>query len=94
MKPLKVAAVIVGSVIASGAAAPAFAHNAGDLAPTSLNNGTATPFKNVSVLDIPLDDPMNVIDNRNGDSPLYTVADAKNALNGNESLQRGLSLQG
>ncbi|MFJ2474254.1 hypothetical protein ACIOWI_14845 [Streptomyces sp. NPDC087659] len=40
MKPMKVAAVLAGSLVAAGAAAPAFA--ASELAPTSLNGALDT----------------------------------------------------
>ncbi|MEV1052179.1 hypothetical protein [Streptomyces sp. NPDC049887] len=40
MKPMKVAAVVAGSLVAAGASAPAFA--ASELAPTSLNGALGT----------------------------------------------------
>ncbi|GAA2420616.1 hypothetical protein [Streptomyces glaucus] len=52
MKPLKAAAVLAGSLIASGAAAPAFAHSGP--APAGLN--AISPLRNVTVLDVPLPD--------------------------------------
>ncbi|MFF0464343.1 hypothetical protein [Streptomyces mexicanus] len=37
MNSLKAAAVLAGSLVAAGAAAPAFAYDAADVTPTSLN---------------------------------------------------------
>ncbi len=47
MKSLKAAAVLAGSLIAAGVAAPAYAANSTDLASTRLDTGlrTAVPFE-------------------------------------------------
>ncbi|MYR43804.1 hypothetical protein [Streptomyces sp. SID5910] len=92
MKSLKAAAVVVGSLIASGAAAPAFA---AEPMPHSIDNSTSAPFKNVRVLDTQLDNPAALLDAENAESPLYKVEGARKALTNSESpLYRGLSMQG
>ncbi|MFI5566517.1 hypothetical protein ACIA6T_03900 [Streptomyces sp. NPDC051740] len=47
MKSLKAAAVLAGTLIAAGAAAPAYAQESNDLAATGLDTGlrTAVPFE-------------------------------------------------
>jgi len=47
MKSLKVGAVVAGSMAIVGAAAPAFANDASDLAPTSLNGALDTVAERV-----------------------------------------------
>jgi hypothetical protein len=91
MKSLKAAAVVVGSLIVSGAAAPAFA---AEPMPRSINQDTFTPIGSVTVLDTPLNHPADLLDAENADSPLHKVRNAKLALANTESLQRGLPLQG
>ncbi|MGV9287622.1 hypothetical protein [Streptomyces sp. NPDC003719] len=91
MKSLKAAAVVVGSLIASGAAAPAFA---AEPMQHSIDDSTSAPFKNVRVLDTPLDDPGALLDAENADSPLHKVDSARNAVTQDKSLRRGLSMQG
>ncbi|WP_077801481.1 hypothetical protein [Streptomyces sp. JHA26] len=91
MKSLKAAAVVVGSLIASGAAAPAFA---AEPMPHSIHQDTFTPIGSVRVLDTPLNHPVDLLDAENADSPLYKAQHARVALANTESLQRGLPLQG
>ncbi|MEU3659803.1 hypothetical protein AB0E77_08555 [Streptomyces sp. NPDC032940] len=92
MKSLKAAAVVVGSLIASGAAAPAFA---AEPVPYTIDDSSSAPLKNVRVLDTQLDDPAALLDARNTESPLHKVENAGKALTSPESpLHRGLPLQG
>lgn len=76
MKPLKAAAVVAGSMVIAGAAAPAFA---ADLTPTSLNGALDT------VASKPLDaSPLatNALDPDNTESAVKTVKGAADSLNG------------
>ncbi|MEU9983271.1 hypothetical protein [Streptomyces sp. NPDC050856] len=61
MKPTKVAAVIAGSVMALGVAAPAFA--AGSLTPSSLNGGLDTLGKRGLAEAVPSDAVSRTTDN-------------------------------
>ncbi|MDX3454745.1 hypothetical protein PV396_22840 [Streptomyces sp. ME02-8801-2C] len=96
MKSLKAAAVVAGSLVIAGAAAPAFADGTADLTPTSLNGAVNTLAK--GPLDVqqvkPLQQQSNVLDTENKDSMLSTVKGATNALNSNGRLLGGLPLQG
>ncbi|MFG2500400.1 hypothetical protein ACGFSB_19565 [Streptomyces sp. NPDC048441] len=76
MKPLKAAAVVAGSMVIAGVAAPAFA---ADLMPTSLNGAVDTIAS----------DPLgaapvatNALDSDNTDSAVNTVKGAAKSLNG------------
>ncbi|MEU6662503.1 hypothetical protein [Streptomyces sp. NPDC046821] len=76
MKPLKAAAVVAGSLVIAGAAAPAFAS---DLTPTSLN-GAVDTLSRQSVLDAqPLH--TNMLDTQQGGSVLNTVQGTADKLN-------------
>jgi hypothetical protein len=88
MKSLKAAAVLVGSLIASGAAAPAFA--AAPM-PNSIDDSTVKPIGSVRVLDTPVDNPAALLDAENAESPLHKVENASKVLP-NPSLHRGVSL--
>ncbi|GGW79382.1 hypothetical protein [Streptomyces lomondensis] len=91
MKSLKAAAVIAGSLIASAAATPAFAHNAADLAPANLNG--LHVLEKVTVADVPVPHPTDQLDPENKNSLLHTVQEVTTALNDARQL-RGLPLQG
>jgi hypothetical protein len=76
MKPLKAAAVVAGSMIIAGAAAPAFAD---DLTPTSLNGGLDTIAGQTQNLDAaPL--ATNALDADNKDSVLNAVGGISKSL--------------
>ncbi|MFI6092134.1 hypothetical protein [Streptomyces sp. NPDC051218] len=76
MKPLKAAAVVAGSMVIAGAAAPAFA---ADLTPTSLNGAVDTLAAHSSQLDAaPL--ATNALDTENKDSVVNTVSGAAKSL--------------
>lgn len=76
MKPLKAAAVVAGSMVIAGAAAPAFAS---DLTPTSLN-GAVDTLSHQSVLDAqPLH--TNMLDTERGGSVLNTVQNTADNVN-------------
>ncbi|MDW4909600.1 hypothetical protein RB628_30740 [Streptomyces sp. ADMS] len=96
MKSLKAAAVVAGSMVIAGAAAPAFAYDTADLTPTSLNGAVNTLTK--GPLDVeqaqPLQHQSNALDTENKDSALSTVKDATTALNSNGGLLGGLPLRG
>ena len=96
MKSLKAAAVVAGSLVIAGAAAPAFAYDTADLTPTSLNGAVNTLTK--GPLDVqqlqPLQQQSNALDTENKESVLSTVKGATTALNANGGLLGGLPLQG
>ncbi|MFD7706518.1 hypothetical protein ACFV6E_12725 [Streptomyces sp. NPDC059785] len=100
MKSLKAAAVVAGSLVAAGAAAPAFAHDPGELTPTSLNGGvnTLTSQRTIDFKDLsPLQHQSDTLDTENEDSVLSTVNGATDALNANGGPLRmlgGLPLRG
>lgn len=99
MKSLKAAAVVAGSMVIAGAAAPAFAAEASDLTPTSLNGAleTITSQRSLSLEDVqPLRHQSNALDTENKSSVLNTVSGATKALNsagGPAQLLGGLPLQ-
>ncbi|NEC85569.1 hypothetical protein [Streptomyces sp. SID12501] len=96
MKSLKAAAVVAGSLVIAGAAAPAFAYDTADLTPTSLNGAVNTLTKGPLDLDQvqPLQHQSNALDTENKDSALSTVKGATTALNSTGGLLGGLPLQG
>ncbi|QHY96096.1 hypothetical protein SSPS47_13310 [Streptomyces sp. S4.7] len=88
MKPIKVAAVIAGSVLTLGAAAPAFA--AQNL-PMSLNGGLGGALEmvtNQETLDV---QPVrtNALDPKNDGSLVNTVGDVANGLSGEKGGDKG-----
>ncbi|MFI9805879.1 hypothetical protein ACIHEJ_16200 [Streptomyces sp. NPDC052301] len=95
MKSLKAAAVVAGSVALAGVAAPAFAHNAADLTPTSLNGAvnrlTAQPLTPDDAM--PLRHQSDALDTENKNSVLNTVKRAAGSLNQHTPLLGGLPLQ-
>ncbi|KOV69060.1 hypothetical protein ADL01_22480 [Streptomyces sp. NRRL WC-3618] len=96
MKSLKAAAVVAGSLVLAGAAAPAFAQDTADLTPTSLNGAVNTLTKGpIDVEQLqPLQHQSNALDTENKGSVLSTVKGATTALNSNGGLLGGLPLQG
>ncbi|MEV4230246.1 hypothetical protein AB0J81_24715 [Streptomyces bobili] len=95
MKSLKAAAVVAGSMVIAGAAAPAFATPA-DLTPSSLNGAVNTLTQGpLTVGDVmPLQHQSDALDTENKDSVLSTVNGATAALNTHNPLLGGLPLQG
>lgn len=93
MKSLKAAAVVAGSLVIAGAAAPAFAHDTADLTPTSLNGAVDTlakgPIEPADVM--PLQHQSDALDTENKDSVLNTVNGATTTLN-SSGLLGGLPL--
>ncbi|WP_121747369.1 hypothetical protein, partial [Streptomyces sp. E2N166] len=75
MKSLKAAAVVAGSLVAAGSAAPAFAYDAADITPTSLNGAVnALTAEPIDVM--PLKHQSDALDTENKDSVLHTVKGA------------------
>ncbi|MFF3844565.1 hypothetical protein [Streptomyces sp. NPDC002328] len=92
MKSLKAAAVVAGSMVIAGVAAPAFAHDTADLTPTSLNGAVNTLTKGpIDVM--PLQQQSDALDTENKGSALSSVNDATGALN-SARLLGGLPLKG
>ncbi|MGW5738654.1 MULTISPECIES: hypothetical protein [Streptomyces] len=75
MKPLKAAAVVAGSMVIAGAAAPAFA---ADLTPTSLNGALDTITAQQTLDAAPV--ATNALDKENKDSVVNTVSGAADSL--------------
>jgi len=76
MKPLKAAAVVAGSMVIAGAAAPAFAS---DLTPSSLNGAVGTLSSQSVLAAKPLH--TNMLDTEQGGSALNTVQKTADHLN-------------
>ncbi|MFF2466016.1 hypothetical protein [Streptomyces mirabilis] len=99
MKSLNAAAVVAGSMIIAGAAAPAFAAEASDLTPTSLNSAleTIASQRSLSLKDVqPLQHQSKALDTENKSSVLNAVSGATKALNtagGPARLLGGLPLR-
>ncbi|MFD8303001.1 hypothetical protein ACFV29_11725 [Streptomyces sp. NPDC059690] len=95
MKSLKAAAVLAGTVALAGAAAPAFAYNASDVTPTSLNGAVNTLTSgHIQPREVmPLQHQSNALDTEKKGSLLSTVKGATGALNKNGGLLGGLPLQ-
>ncbi|MGV9554819.1 hypothetical protein [Streptomyces sp. NPDC003401] len=93
MKSLKAAAVVAGSLVIAGAAAPAFANDTADLTPAGLNGVVDTPAPDSFDM-TPLRYQSNVLDTENKSSPLSKVKDATTKLNTPGSLLGGLPLRG
>ncbi|MFD4261685.1 hypothetical protein ACFWR9_29670 [Streptomyces sp. NPDC058534] len=90
MKSLKVATVLVGSLIAAGAAAPAFADSAGGALP--ISGDRMVPVQSATVLDQKLPTEMVAIGQ---DNPLFTgVKDAATALDNSDSQRSAPSRRG
>ncbi|GGZ78506.1 hypothetical protein ACFOOM_06310 [Streptomyces echinoruber] len=93
MKPLKAAAVVAGTIVLVGAAAPAFAYDTPDEAPTSLN-GAVNSLTKGRIQVTPLQHQSDALDTENKNSVLSHVKDVTTALNQNENLLGGLPLRG
>ncbi|WP_190012413.1 hypothetical protein, partial [Streptomyces griseomycini] len=89
---LKAAAVLAGSLIAAGAATPAFAHSAAE--PLPVTEDRVIPLRNVTVLDTPLQEPTDVFNTESKNSLFNTVKDTAVALRGDESGRQTLTRQG
>ncbi|MFF1718789.1 hypothetical protein [Streptomyces sviceus] len=85
MKSLKAAAVVAGSLVLAGAAAPAFAYNSADLTPTSLN-GAVNALTRGPIDVMPLQHQSDALDTENKDSVLNTVKGATRDLNNNGGI--------
>ncbi|MET8135345.1 hypothetical protein [Streptomyces sp. NPDC005251] len=100
MKSLKAAAVVAGSMVVAGAAAPAFAAGASGLTPSSLNGAleTVTSQRSLSAQDVlPVQHQSNALDTENKSSLLNGVSGATRTLNTADSPQQllgGLPHQG
>jgi hypothetical protein len=77
MKPMKVAAVVAGSLVALGAASPAFANG---LTPSSLNTGLDTIASDGLRSGSPLN--TNALDTENKGSLVNAVKNTTDSLNG------------
>ncbi|PBC63664.1 hypothetical protein BKI49_12890 [Streptomyces sp. Tue6028] len=99
MKSLKAAAVVAGSVVVAGAAAPAFAADASNLTPSSLNGAleTVTSQRTLNAEDLmPLQHRSNALDTENKGSLLNSVDGVTEAVNSSGTpakLLGGLPLQ-
>ncbi|MFE3638445.1 hypothetical protein [Streptomyces cellostaticus] len=96
MKPLKAAAVVAGSLVLAGAAAPAFAQNAADLRPAGLNGAVDALGRHpLTVRDVmPLKHQSDALSTENKDSVLHTVKETTTAVNQRNPLLGGVPLQG
>ncbi|GHH92669.1 hypothetical protein [Streptomyces capillispiralis] len=89
MKSLKAAVVIAGSLIVTGAAAPAFASSSAD--PMPVRNDRILPAQDVSALDTRLPTDALAIEREN---PLLgAVVDAMTAMKDSGSERRTLTQQ-
>ncbi|MCX4512134.1 MULTISPECIES: hypothetical protein [Streptomyces] len=77
MKPMKVAAVVAGSLVAAGASAPAFA--ASELTPTSLNGAVGTVASQTTSAVEPITN--RTLDTEQKGSLLNSVQGATNDIN-------------
>ncbi|MGW1063365.1 hypothetical protein ACWD4F_02410 [Streptomyces aureus] len=99
MKSLKAAAVVAGSLVVAGAAAPAFAAGTSGLTPSSLNGAleTVTSQHSLSVQDVlPLQHQSDALDTEKKGSVLSGVNGATKTLNSAAApaqLLGGLPLQ-
>jgi hypothetical protein len=93
MKSLKAAAVLAGSVVAVGTAAPAFAYDATELTPSSLNGAVNTITKGpIDVM--PVKHQSDMLNTEKDGSLLHTVNGATKTLNNTKTpLLGGLPLQ-
>ncbi|MEX1659141.1 hypothetical protein ABZ960_39295 [Streptomyces pseudovenezuelae] len=93
MKSLKAAAVVAGSLVLAGAAAPAFAYNSADLTPTSLN-GAVNALTRGPIDVMPLQHQWDALDTENKDSVLNTVKGATRDLNRDGGIVGALPMGG
>ncbi|MGW0993444.1 hypothetical protein [Streptomyces sp. NPDC002520] len=92
MKSLKAAVVVAGTLVAAGGAAPAFAHGAADVTPTSLN-GAVNALTEGPIDVMPLRHQSDALDTENKGSVLNSVKGVTSALNRHNPLLGGLPLQ-
>ncbi|MFK8908585.1 hypothetical protein [Streptomyces sp. YS-3] len=85
MKPMKVAAVVAGSLAVVGAAAPAFAAG-GSPAPTSLNGGVETLANQALTNPTPTVVQTEALDPNSKDSLFHTVSQATGSANKTNGL--------
>jgi hypothetical protein len=90
MKSLKAAAVVAGSLVIAGAAAPAFAQNAGDVTSTAIDSVAGTLTKGPVQLG-PVQQ-LDALNTKKKDSALNTVQGAAQGVTGGQSLLGGLPL--
>ncbi|MEU0024806.1 hypothetical protein [Streptomyces sp. NPDC006335] len=93
MKSLKAAAVVAGSLVLAGAAAPAFAYNSADLTPTSLN-GAVNALTRGPIDVMPLQHQSDALDTENTGSVLNTVKGATQDLNNDGGIAGVLPVGG
>ncbi|MDH6518963.1 hypothetical protein M2164_005445 [Streptomyces sp. SAI-208] len=93
MKSLKAAAVVAGSLVLAGAAAPAFAYNSADLTPTSLN-GAVNALTRGPIDVMPLQHQSDALDTENKGSMLNTVKGATQDLNNDGGIAGVLPIGG
>ncbi|MFI0541756.1 hypothetical protein RKD19_005276 [Streptomyces canus] len=93
MKSLKAAAVVAGSLVLAGAAAPAFAYNSADLTPTSLN-GAVNALTRGPIDVMPLQHQSDALDTENKGSVLNTVKGATQDLNNDGGIAGVLPIGG
>ncbi|OAR22087.1 hypothetical protein A8W25_29825 [Streptomyces sp. ERV7] len=89
MKPMKVAAIVAGSLAVVGAAAPAFASGGLDAAgmpPTSLNGGVETLAGQALANPTPTVVQTDALDPSKSDSLFHTVAQATGTANKTNGL--------
>ncbi|MBO1337391.1 hypothetical protein [Streptomyces sp. VRA16 Mangrove soil] len=89
MKALKTAAVVAGSMVIAGAAAPAFAS---DLTPTSLNGALETVTSQPTLDVKPLDS--NILDPKGDNGLVDTVSGAADSLQPGAAAQAPTNLLG
>ncbi|MBC2863685.1 hypothetical protein [Streptomyces mexicanus] len=93
MNSLKAAAVLAGSLVAAGAAAPAFAYDAADVTPTSLN-GAVNSLTKGPIDVMPVRHQTDALDTEKKGSLLNRVNSTTKSLNkGAAPLLGGLPLQ-
>ncbi|WP_053851138.1 hypothetical protein [Streptomyces sp. NRRL B-24085] len=93
MKSLKAAAVVAGSLVLAGAAAPAFAYNSADLTPTSLN-GAVNALTRGPIDVMPLQHQSDALDTENTGSVLNAVKGATEDLNNDGGIAGVLPVGG
>ncbi|MEV7070226.1 hypothetical protein ACIQJT_07405 [Streptomyces sp. NPDC091972] len=93
MKSLKAAAVVAGSLVLAGAAAPAFAYNSADLTPTSLN-GAVNALTRGPIDVMPLQHQSDALDTEKTGSVLNAVKGATQDLNNDGGIAGVLPVGG
>ncbi|MFH8972725.1 hypothetical protein [Streptomyces sp. NPDC017890] len=93
MKSLKAVAVVAGSLVIAGSAAPAFAHGTADHAPSNLDS-VVNALTEDSTDVKPSKRRSKAPDTENKDSVLHAVKDTTKRLNSGKGLLGGLPLGG